>query len=368
MSRSRLSLLKASMTVMAEEYAAHALRDGAVARDSASGGARHTSIVDQAPSLAEAWKVTRGVGVTVAVIDEDANSQFHPEFTGRLVVAPAVFRDGCARDGQSGPHGINVAGLVLASGAHVTGVAPEALLMPVAVPELGVSVGSQAEAYAFRVAADHGADVICCAWAPPNPSSESGRLAAHTRDAIDHCLTHGRNGKGCVIIFSTGNDGSDLTRNGYASHPGVIAVGACNCHGRHPSYSGWGDALWCVFPSNDPDDPVGASMTYLTTAPVGSLLDGEAFYTTRFGFTSAATAAVAGICALIVSANPDLTSAEVKAVLRDSCEKIDLESGTYDEQGHSPLYGYGRPDVARAIQLARHRAASPARKTRDVSV
>jgi len=102
-----------------------------------------------------------------------------------------------------------------------------------------------------------------------------------------------------------------------------------------------------------PHDPIGASMTYLTTAPVGSLLDGEAYYTTRFGFTSAATAAVAGICALIVSANPDLTSTQVKAVLRDSCEKIDLESGTYDEHGHSPLYGYGRPDVARAVNLAR---------------
>ena len=139
------------------------------------------------------------------------------------------------------------------------------------------------------------------------------------------------------------------------SHPGVIAVGACNCHGKYPSYSGWGDALWCVFPSNDPRDPVGASMTYLTTAPVRSLLEGEAYYTTRFGFTSAATAVVAGICALIVSANPSLTSAEVKAVLRDSGEKIDVESNTYDERGHSPLYGYGRPDVARAVELARQR-------------
>jgi hypothetical protein len=94
-------------------------------------------------------------------------------------------------------------------------------------------------------------------------------------------------------------------------------------------------------------------MTYLTTAPVGSLLDGEAYYTTRFGFTSAATAAVAGICALIVSANSNLTSTEVEAVLRDSCEKIDVESNTYDERGHSSLYGYGRPDVARAVALTR---------------
>ena len=95
-------------------------------------------------------------------------------------------------------------------------------------------------------------------------------------------------------------------------------------------------------------DPVGAGMTYLTT---------------RFGFTSAACAAVAGICALIVSANPELTSDQVKQVLRDSCDKIDLEGGTYDERGHGPLYGYGRPDVARAVCLAQNHA-----KARPVSV
>jgi len=225
----------------------------------------------------------------------------------------------------------------------------------VVVPALSTVVGSREEAESLHWAADHGADVICCAWAPPRPTAETGKLPTHTRDALDYCLTRGRDGKGCVIVFSAGNDGSDLALNGYASHPGVIAVGACNCHGKHPSYSGWGDALWCVFPSNDPDDPIGASMTYLTTAPVGSLLDGEAFYTTRFGFTSAATAAVAGICALVVSANPDLTFTEVKAVLRDSCEKIDPDGGSYDAHGHSPLYGYGRPDVARAVELARQR-------------
>jgi hypothetical protein len=35
--------------------------------------------------------------------------------------------------------------------------------------------------------------------------------------------------------------------------------------------------------------------------------------------------------------------------------KVDFASGTYDERGHSPLYGFGRPDVARAVELARER-------------
>ena len=312
-----------------------------------------TTVTQMATGLAEAWDVSCGAGAVVAIIDEDASARHHPAFTGRVIATGVVFDDGGPRDARTRAHSILVAGLALGSGPPVTGLAPAAHLLPVVVPALGTVVGTREEAESFRWAADQGADVICCAWAPPRPTPESGKLPAHTRDAIDYCLTLGRNGKGCVIVFSAGNDGSDLALNGYASHPGVIAVGACNCHGKHPSYSGWGDALWCVFPSNDPRDPVGASMTYLTTAPVGSLLDGDAYYTTRFGFTSAATAAVAGICALIVSANPNLTSTEVKAVLRDSCEKIDVESNTYDERGHSSLYGYGRPDVARAVALAR---------------
>jgi len=323
-----------------------------------------TTIGCQQELVSEASLIARGAGATIAVVDEDVDVDDHAEFEGRVLPGyRATIAGGVDGPNVRRPHGVKVAGLAMAGGREMTGIAPAALLMPIAVPALSTTIGHPTEAAGLRWASDHGADIICCAWSPPAPTTDSGKLPPYTRDALDHCLTNGRGGKGCVIIFSAGNDGSDLALNGYASHPGVIAVGACNCHGKHPSYSGWGDALWCVFPSNDPRDPVGASMTYLTTAPAGSLLDGEAFYTTRFGFTSAACAAVAGICALIVSASPELTSDQVKHVLRDSCDKIDLEGGTYDERGHSPLYGYGRPDVARAVRLAQNHA-----KPRTVSV
>jgi len=300
-------------------------------------------------------QVTGGEGVVLAVVDEGVDVGEHPEFAGRVLQMHREESLSVDWSRVRRPHGVKVAGLALAGGSHVTGIAPRALLLPVEVPALSRMIGHPSEAAGLRWAADHGADVICCAWSPPNPDGESGALPQHSREAIDDCLAFGRDGKGCVIVFSAGNDGSDLAFNGYASHPGIIAVGACNCHGRHPAYSASGDALWCVYPSNDPRDPVGAWQTYTTTVPAGSLDQGEAYYTTRFGFTSAATAAVAGICALIVSANPDLTYQQVKDVLRDSCEKIDLASGTYDECGHSPFYGFGRPDVARAVELAQER-------------
>lgn len=313
-------------------------------------------LISETAGIDGAWRICRGGGTTLAVVDERVDLEHHPDFQGRVMLGydGALAADGAPRTPRR-PHGTKVAGLAAACGRELKGIAPEATLLPISVPRLDLAAAASASTDPLRWAADHGADVICCAWSPPKPSVDSGKLPPDTHAAIDYCLTSGRRGKGCVIVLSSGNDGSDLLLNGYASHPGVIAVGACNAQGKRPSYSGWGESLWCVFPSHDLNDPTGESMTYVTTAPAGSLLNGEAWYTTRFGFTSAACAAVAGICALIVSANPDLTYQEVKAVLRDSCEKIDTESGTYDERGHSPLYGFGRPDVARAVEIARDR-------------
>ena len=137
-----------------------------------------------------------------------------------------------------------------------------------------------------------------------------------------------------------------------------MAVGACNCHGKRPAYSGWGEALWCVVPSNDPRDPVGAGMTYTTTTPIGSFLLGNTFYTNDFGFTSAACAIAAGVCAQILAVNPDLTWRGVREVVARSCHKIDVEGGSYDDRGHSPFYGFGRLDPALAVEIARQKNAA----------
>src|SRR5688572_14075855 len=181
-----------------------------------------TNVMREAATVARAWKHTRGGGAVVAILDEDVDVECHAAFIGRVLPAYAPLQAN-ARDGASRrAHGVKVAGLALASGRELTGLAPEALLLPVAVPTLRRPSDVSPEANALRWAADHGADVICCAWAPRRPTAESGKLPPYTRDAIDHCLTNGRGGKGCVIVFSAGNDGSDLALNGYASHPGEI--------------------------------------------------------------------------------------------------------------------------------------------------
>lgn len=290
--------------------------------------------------------------VIVAVVDVAIDTR-HPEFVGRVVHGRDV-ATGTTSTLPSGwqPHGTEVAGLVLAAGIHVQGMAPAAHLMGVRVPALATHVGDSSQSEGILWAAQNGADVICCAWGPPSPSLRTAHLPDHALAAFEWALTYGRGGKGCVLVFSSGNDGSNLKYNPYASHPGVIAVGACNRSHRRPSYSGWGDALCCVVPSNDPRDPDSAHATYTTTTPIGSLLLGETFYTTRFGFTSAACAIAAGVCARILSINHELEWREVRQLLAASCTKIDACDGAYDEHGHSRYYGFGCVGPDRAARLA----------------
>ena len=75
-------------------------------------------------------------------------------------------------------------------------------------------------------------------------------------------------------------------------------------------------------------------------------------YTNSFGGTSSSCPGVAGVAALMLAANNDLTSAQVKAIIKNSCDKIDAEFGDYDANGHSPFYGYGKINADTAVENA----------------
>src|SRR5215207_6273273 len=168
-----------------------------------------TTVVQEVPELAAAWVTTRGGNAVIAVVDEGVDVDQHPEFQGRVALAYDARSNAGTGDGVRRSHGTKVAGLALGGGPHVVGLAPEATLVPAGVPALSTAVGDPSEADGLRWAADNGADVICCAWGPRKPTIASGALPARTRAALDYCLTHGRGGKGCIVVFAAGNDGND---------------------------------------------------------------------------------------------------------------------------------------------------------------
>ncbi|MGQ4599427.1 S8 family serine peptidase [Nocardia sp. R6R-6] len=346
--------------------------------------------VDAHAGVAAAHAVTRGAGVTIAVIDDGVDID-HPEFAGsRKVVAPRDVtletNDPRPKDlSGTGPdrgdnHGTACAGVACANGAAgASGVAPEAALMPI---RLASGLGSQAEARAFQWAAEHGADVISCSWGPPDGDwfrpndalhDRVVQLPASTRLAIEHAVTAGRGGKGCVVVFAAGNGNESVDNDGYASFAKVIAVAACNDSGTRSVYSDFGKAVWCAFPSSDFEyAPLGhpAPLTpgiwtvdrrgrdgYNPGKPESG--DEAGNYTNDFGGTSSSCPGVAGVAALVLSENPDLAWHEVKDLLKGACDQIDPQGGGYDADGHSAEYGYGRINALSAVRAAEAAQRSP---------
>lgn len=247
------------------------------------------------------------------------------------------------------------------------GVAPAAKLIPVRnVSELG----SKDEADSIIWAVQNGADIISCSWGPEdgewwNPKDKLHKqkwpLAALTNDAFNYAVAYGRNGKGCIILFSAGNGNESADLDKYISHPNVIAVAACNDRGKKSVYSDYGKCIWVCFPSNDFEEtnlrqPAPLTKGIWTTDRVGYAgykRKKMADYNESFGGTSSACPGVAGVCALILAVNNNLTYTEVKNILRLSADKIDTAKGAYDDNGHSLLYGYGRVNAAKAVELAK---------------
>jgi subtilisin family serine protease len=338
-------------------------------------------IINAHINVEQAWQTSKGELVTIAVIDDGVDIN-HEEFSSPgKIVAP---RDATLASNDPNPkfnsdnHGTACAGVACADGKFgASGVAPKAKLMPI---RLRSGLGSQAEADAFEWAANNGADVISCSWGPADGEWWNANDSTHntfvglpdsTRLAINYAITHGRDGKGCVITWAAGNGNENVENDGYASYNRVIAVAACNDTNSRSVYSDFGESVWCSFPSSDfghnpfnhpsPMTPGiwstdregqhGYNPGELSpnSTPSGDNLGN---YTESFGGTSSACPGVAGIAALILSANSLLTWNQVKNIIRQSSVKIDVDNGNYDSSGHSSFYGYGRPDAAKAVALA----------------
>jgi type VII secretion-associated serine protease mycosin len=290
-----------------------------------------------------AWRVTRGAGVTVAVLDTGTDLSA-PDLTGSVTVGPDYTR-GANPPGYQPPHlhGTYIASLVAGHGdgrgrsGGVIGVAPAARLLSVRVilddQEPGFAVYNENAGYAdaiaegIRYAVSHGAEVI-------NMSLGSAVPTRAMRLAIIDAISHG-----VVVVASAGNNGlagGRFTPFSYpASFTGVISVAAVGATGRRAAFS---DRNASVVISAPGVDIVGAG-------PGGEYLTGSG--------TSPAAAFVAGVAALIRSKYPRLTPAVVTQALISSARH--RPGG-----GYSPGTGFGEVDAVAALSAAGRLAGQPA--------
>jgi subtilisin-like proprotein convertase family protein len=304
-----------------------------------------------------AWDITRGDrSITVCVMDDSVQID-HPEFSAPgKIVAPFDFGE---NDPDPSPvlvddnHGTACAGVAVAeeNGEGVVGLAPRCALMPIRTSSM---ISNQTIRDLFDYARTNGADVISCSW---GVATKFFALSTPMIDAIRRAAREGRGGRGCVILFAAGNEDSPIdgvkdgvaVRSGFAMHPDVIAVAASNSHDVRSHYSNFGPQVWVCAPSSG-----SGGRRIVTTDRTGGAGYQSGDYTTTNGFggTSSSTPLVAGLCGLILSVNPQLTAEEVKDILRQTSDNIDPAAGSYNADGHSDWYGYGRVDAFRALQEA----------------
>lgn len=232
-----------------------------------------------------------------------------------------------------GTHCAGIADAVADNSRGVVGISHNCRIMPV---RAGCAViyfffieivvfPDDAAINAIRYAADNGADVISMSFGGPGEPSDA------ERQAIDHAYN-----KGVTLVAAAGNSGND-EMNYPAAFDNVIAVSATASDDSLASYSNYGSWIDVAAPGGDDENP---PMIYSTLPqiPRFSTFDG-------YGYgagTSMACPYVAGLAGLILSANPALTNAQVRQVLRSTAD--DLGSPGFDI-----FYGYGRVNAYNAV-------------------
>ena len=283
-------------------------------------------------NLPDAWDVTAGENVTVAVIDSGVNPFGRDSFGERLLPGyNAIFRIPGGIDFAN--HGTHVAGTIgqeTNNRTGVAGIAYRANILPVTA--LLALTGSGLDSWiidGIMWATDQGADIINMSLGGSLPSKAM-------EDAVNYAYE-----RGVTVVASSGNDGENDVAFP-AAYENCIAVGAVRFDKTVTSYSNRGSALDLVAPGGDMD--------------VDQNHDGEPDCVLQetfwwlglnwgywwFAGTSMASPHVAGVAALIKAVHPEFGPDEIRMVLEDTAE--DLGGPGWDQ-----TYGYGLIDASAAV-------------------
>ncbi|MEU4466652.1 S8 family serine peptidase [Streptomyces sp. NPDC024017] len=315
-----------------------------------------------------AWDTTTGTGVTVAVIDTGyvAHSDLAANIVGGydFISDTAVSVDGNGRDsnpadpgdwynadecGQGIPasasswHGTHVAGTIAAAtnnGKGVAGIAYGAKISPVRV--LGKCGGYDSDIIDAITWASGGT----VSGVPANTNvakvinmslGGGGACSSATQSAINGAVN-----RGTSVVVAAGNENQNVSNASPANCSNVIAVAATNRAGGRASYSNYGSLV-------DISAPGGETRTSTANGILSTLNSGTKTPSTEnYAFyqgTSMATPHVAGLAALMKSANSALTPAQIESAIKANARAL---PGTC-----SGGCGAGLADAAKTVQAVK---------------
>jgi|GEM_PF-1290512 len=264
-------------------------------------------------ALDQVWSRSRGAGVTVAIVDSGVDATL-PELTGR-VTAGADIVTGAGRAGTDClGTGTAIAGIVAAdhSAGSRHGVAPEATVLPVRLVDTDARARITDQVTAIEVALSTGAEVLMIGGyvdlSDPQVAQALANVAEHDS-----------------VVVVPARSGADLDPAS-ASQDAVLRVGAVDEQGAPVA-----------------EHPVG-EVDVVAPAVAGAEPRDATVY---------AAAYVAGVAALLRSAQPELTAAEV---VRRLTETADLAAGS----DRDDEVGWGGVDPVAAVGAGGLRPGGPA--------
>ena len=310
---------------------------------------RNTGQTEGTPNVdidaCEAWDITTG-SPSVVIADLDTGIDLdHPDLTANIWINPGEIPGNEKDDDENGyiddingwdfsdddnnpsdyqGHGTHTAGTIAAVTNNSTGVAGIAGGngsggCKIMICKIFPYAYDDSIAEAFKYAADNGAVISSNSWG----YSFSVPLSPIIESSINYFISTADG----TVVFSAGNEDSDDPAWGYpASYPPVIAVAATDHNDRKAYFSNYG--AWV--------DVSAPGVNILST-----IING---YGAKDG-TSMACPHVAGVAALLFSANPGITGIQVRRQIEMSADNIDALN-----PGYEGLLGAGRVNAYDALQ------------------
>ncbi|MFI6098422.1 type VII secretion-associated serine protease mycosin [Lentzea sp. NPDC051213] len=301
---------------------------------------------------------SRGDGVVVAVIDSGVDAK-HPDLSGRVLPGTG-FGSSKGSDGTTDPdgHGTGMAGIIAATGRNggALGIAPGAKILPIASAEKE-QFTLDVVAESIRWAADHGAKVINMSL------GFSSSMTPSLVKAVNYAIE-----KDVVLVAATGNEGKEVSAP--ANIGGVIAVAGTDRQGKPWKSSNIGADTAIAAPAEG----------IVTAAPESVFASGYA----EMDGTSAASAIVSGVAALVRGKHPQMPAKDVVNALIKTAKDM-AEPGRDETTGfgmvnpmgaltaqlppveRNPLLPPPRPSTTPTtpVAAAQQRAAQPAVRMTD---